>query len=472
MDLPGVNSRGGQFGVVLRQARLKIARRWALRGAAATVVIVLAVGGFLFSQGILKLHKVFRGGAAPVAALHANVNPNQLKTEGDGRINVLLLGRGGGNHDAPDLTDTMILASIDPVNHTQTLISIPRDLWVDVPNQGAMKINAAWETGEFKYLGKVAPGSTNPQAIAAGFSEVDQVVESVTGVPIDYNIIINFQAFQQAINTVGGVTVNVPEDLADPTMAWENGGNPVLAKAGTANFDGAAALRYVRSRETTSDFARAQRQRAVLVALKGKVATLGTLSNPLKIAALLNNFGDNVQSDLNLSEANQLYGIISKITDVNTKSVGFADPPNSYVTTGNMAGQSIVLPRAGLFSYSDIQNFLRTQLPDGYLIKENAPILVLNGTTMPGAAGNLADQLKKYGYNVLPAADAPTNNYGHTYVIDLSHGKDKYTRHYLEQRFSAKALTGLPDTAIKPNGAAFVIIVGEDEALSQQTQAN
>jgi LCP family protein required for cell wall assembly len=471
MELPGQPSLVRPLQTLVRTSRWVGARRWAFRGVAAALVLVIGVGGLLFSQGFFKLHKVFHGGVATAAALTNDVNPSLLKGEGDGRVNVLLLGRGGGNHDGPDLTDTMMLASIDPVNHTATLISIPRDLWVDVPNQGAMKVNAAWETGEFKYLGKIAPGSNNPNAIAAGFTQADQTVESILGVTIDYNALVDFAAFRQAVDTVNGVTVNVPTDLVDPTMAWENHRSPVLAKAGIDDFTGSQALNYVRSRETTSDFARAQRQRAVLVALKEKVETLGTLSNPLKISGLMSAFGNNVQTDLSLSDASRMYGILKNIANDKITSVGLADKPNNYITTGAMSGQSIDLPTAGLFNYSAIQKFVRTQLPDGYILKENAKILVLNGTTTPGLATTLSDELKSYGYSVAGTANAPGNAWNQTAVVDLTHGKDKYTAHYLEQRLNVTTTSTLPDTSIQANGADFVIIIGSDEATTIQTQA-
>ena len=418
------------------------------------------------------MHKVFKGGTGTAAALKANVSPDLLKGEGSGRVNLLLLGRGGGNHDAPDLTDTMMLASIDPVNHTATLLSLPRDLWVNVPNQGVMKINAAWETGEFKYLGKQAPGSTDPKAIQAGFDVVDQTVGDVLGISIDYNVMVNFQAFQQAVDTVGGVSINVPTDLVDPTMAWENGGNPVLAQAGIQNFDGKHALIYVRSRETTSDFARAERQRSVLLALKTKVETLGTISNPLKLSGLLNAFGNNVQTDLSLNNASRLYSILKGVGGSKVDSVGLTDTatPGStpYVVGGNINGQSIVLPKAGLFQYGDIQQFVRSQLKDPYIIKENARVSVLNGTTMPGLATTKSDELKSYGYNVVQVGNTSGSSWTKTTLVDLTRGKDKYTKHYLEQRFNVKAVTSLSDTTIPTNGADFVIILGSDEANPTQ----
>ncbi len=471
MSLPGAESPPHEVRLV-RLKKWRRVRMVAARGTALVLVLLITMGGLLFSQSYLKLNKVFKGTTGTVAALKPNVNPNLLKGEGSGRINVLLLGRGGGNHDGPDLTDSIMLASIDPINYKTTLVSIPRDLWVNVPNAGVMKINAAWETGEFKYLGKQQPGSTNPAAITAGFKLVDQTVGQVLGITIDYNVMVNFQAFQQAVDTVGGVTVNVPTPLIDPTMAWENGHNPVLAQAGVQNFDGAQALLYVRSRETTSDFARAARQRDVLVALKSKIETLGTLSNPLKISGLINAFGNNIQTDLSLSNASRLYSIVRKISNTNVSSIGLDAAPNQYVTTGNIAGQSIVLPTAGLFNYGGIQGYIRSLLKDPYIIKENAKVLLLNGTDNPGLATSAAAQLQSYGYNVIGTANTPTPSWTQTTLVNLTNGKDPYTQHYLEERFGVKAIHHLSDNTIPTNGADFVIIIGSNEANSTQTQTN
>lgn len=471
MSLPGADSPP-HFGLARHSIKWKGLRRVASRGLAVALVLLITMGGLLFSQSYLKLHKVFKGGTGTAAALRENVNPDLLKGEGQGRVNILLLGRGGGNHDGPDLTDTMMLASVDPINHTSTLLSIPRDLWVNVPNQGVMKINAAWETGEFKYIGKIAPGSTDPKAISAGFSMVDQTVESVMGINIDYNMMVDFQAFQQAVDNVGGVSVNVPTTLVDPTMAWENAGNATLATAGIQAFDGTHALNYVRSRETTSDFARGERQRSVLLALKSKIETLGTISNPLKLASLLNTFGNNVQTDLSLGNATRLYSILkgvggNKVTSIDLDG-GAVPGAIPYVTTGNINGQSIVLPKAGLFQYGDIQQFIRSQLKDPYITKENSRIFVLNGSTTPGLATTKANELKSYGYNVVQVGNAPSSGWTKTTLVDLTHGKAKYTKNYLQERFNVQAVTSLSDTTIPTNGADFVIIIGSDEANPTQ----
>jgi LCP family protein required for cell wall assembly len=468
MELPGEESppRAGLSWVK--------ATHWFRRGLAAAVVVVVLFGGFMFSQSYLKIHKVFRGGTETAAALKSNVRPDLLKGEGSGRVNVLLLGRGGGTHSAPDLTDSIMIASIDPVNNDATLLSVPRDLWVNVPDHGVMKLNSAWETGEFGYLGKGQAGSTDPKAIQAGYDSIDATLKEVLGIDINYHMLVNFQAFKQAVDSVGGVQVNVPADLVDPTMAWENHNDPVLAHAGLQSFAGDQALNYVRSRETSSDFARAERQRSVLSALKGKIVNLGTLGNPLKISQLLSAFGSNVNTDLSLGNASRLYTIIKRIGDGNMNSIslaGNADPKANLVNTGNINGQSVVLPKAGLYKYEDIQNYVHSQLKDPYIMKEHAKILVLNGTEVPGTATATANQLESYGYNVTGTGNAPTSGWDHTLLVDLTH-HSKYTKNYLEQRFGQTAATSLADKSIPTNGADFVIIIGSNGTGSQTDQAN
>lgn len=466
MELPGEESPW-HLGSTFKQVKWRRLRRTASRSVAVALVLVLTLGGLLFSQSYLKLNKVFKGSAGTAAALKANVAPELLKGEGRGRVNILLLGRGGGTHDAPDLTDTIMVASVDPINKTATLLSIPRDLWVNVPGKGVMKLNAAWQSGVAGYLGKITPGSTDDKAIQAGYKTLDDTLHEVLGIEIDYHLLVNFDAFKQAVDTVGGINVSVPADLVDPTMAWENHNDPVLARAGPQAFDGTRALMYARSRETSSDFARGERQRALLVALKAKVVTLGTLSNPTKISGLINALGDNVQTDLSLSNANRLYGIVKGIGDGSVLSISLADATNPLVTTGNMNGQSIVLPKAGLFDYSDIQAYIRAQLRDPYIMKEGAKILVLNGTTTPGLATAKAEELKSFGYNVIKIGNTPNTGWTQTTLVDLTH-KNKYTKNYLEQRFKQTAASKLTDATIPTEYADFVIIVGSNEATTQQ----
>lgn len=431
----------------------------ALRTASAFAVLVLTFGGFFSWKAYAKFHKVFHGTSTVAALSSKPVQPSLLKGEGDGRVNILLLGVGGPGHDGPDLTDTIVVLSVDPVNNTAAMLSVPRDLWVKQPINyfgSEQKINAAYESGKYHYLGKMDGTSANASAVEAGFSNLDQVLKNVLDVNINYHMLVNFQAFRQAIDTVDGVTVNVQTPLVDPTMAWENHWNPVLAPAGVQQMDGVKALLYARSRETSSDFARSQRQRQILVALKDKVLTAGTLSNPAKIDALMNAFGDNVYSDLSTQGATRLYSIMKKVSDNKIGSIGLTDESHKLVTTDHVGTTSVVRPAAGFNNYTDIQSYVLDQLPDGYIVKEKAPVAVVGATTAGASAtGTL---LKNYGYNVVSATTTPQTGLATT-VVDLSNGKNPYTRHYLESRYNVKALTSLPNGITSSSTTAKFVII-------------
>jgi len=466
ISVPGSDSVK-KYGVKVKKSLREIISSIAFKVAVTVMVMSVGLGGYVFAVSYDNLNKVLKGGAKSSVALINNVDPSLLNAEGSGRVNVLLMGRGGGNHDGPDLTDTMMIASIDPVDKNITLISIPRDLWVEVPGHGSMKINAVWETGEFAAEGKVAPGSTDPSVIASGYNLVDTTINDVTGIKIDYNVLVNFQAFQQAVDLIGGITVNVPTTLYDPTMAWMNHKNPVLAKAGIQNFDGLQALVYVRSRETTTDFARAQRQRAVLVAIKQKVESIGIVSDTLKLTGLLNSFGNNVATDLSLGDAMKMYDTIKNISIDNIKSVGLTDAGSSFIKTGSMNGQSVDLPIAGLYNYSQIRAYIKSLLPDPYITKENARILVLNSTNNPEILSSTVSELKSFGYNIVGTGNTIQKNYAATTLINVGKTNEPYTEHYLVNRLNATILKDLPEpinnTTNNPN---FVIILGNNATVN------
>lgn len=417
----------------------------------ATLVILGAlIIGFLFFKGYFNAKKVFKGGSS-----------SKVIEEKQGRINILLLGNGGEGHEAPDLTDTILVASIDPVNKKTALISIPRDMWVSVPDHGSMKINAVYETGKYDFLGRQDSSNDNFEAVSAGFKAADAAVEDVLGMDIHYHALVDFKAFKQAVDSVGGISIEVPETLSDPMFRRENGGSSVIATAGQQDFDGARALMYVRSRYTSSDFARAQRQRAVIVALQQKIFSLGTLSSPTKISQLMDAFGSNAVTDLSLKDISNLYDMTKGMQPNNIESVGLTDEPNVLVKTGMVSGQSVVLPVAGVGNYDDIHAYIKPKVRDGNLVKENASVVVYNGTTESGKAQTVADELKAAGYNVLSVGDAPSATYEQSTIIDRTNGKKKYSlKDILSTTEITKSSTKLPDQAIQTQNADFVIILG------------
>ncbi len=461
-------SKAQEKGRFLRRRRAEKTRqgwrKWILRGSIATFVVVLVLTGLLVAKGYLKLNQILKGGGA-AAALDANVDPTKLRGEGDGRVNILLLGRGGEGHDGADLTDTILIASIDPVNKKSALVSVPRDLWVDA-STGDSKINAVFAGAKNKALNR---GANKEAAEKAGIDAIEKTVENILGIKMHYYAMIDFKGFEKAVDTLGGVKINVPEDLRDPTMAWENNWNPVLARKGVQEMNGKQALMYVRSRHGSArgDFDRAERQRLFMMALKNEILSSGTYSNPVKISKLMDDFGDHAKTDFSMGDLMRLYTITKGIGD-NIESIGLADPPHDYLVTGNYAGQSVVVPRAGTFDYSEIRAYIRQKLPDGYIVKEKAPIVVLNGTTTEGMATQEAEELKTYSYNIKKVDNAPTPDYDKTVIVDLG-GRYKYTKNYLEKRYNVKVTRTLPQGLSIPEQErkGFVIIIGRNEAVNR-----
>ncbi len=436
-------------------------------GLALTALVLFAGLYFGVKFYITERHLFRGGGKAP--ALASNIDINQLKGEGDGRINVLLLGVGGPEHQGGDLTDTIMLASIDPINHNVGLLSIPRDLWVKIPGDGYQKINAAYTYGKQQSSAKTEQGKDED-----GLALLDKTIEPIIGVPIHYHAVVDFRAFQQSVDSIGGVDVNVPKELSAYEVFWVEGTSrnyTLNVPAGQQHFDGTKALYFARERHVDSDFVRSQRQRLLLTALKDKALTIGTFSNPVKISSLMDSLGNNVYTDFKLDEMTRLYSIIQQIPSSQISSLDLVTPPHDFLTTGGMGGLSIVEPKAGLFNYAAINSYVRNALRDSFIAKENSKIAIYNATDVAGMATAKGDELKSYGYNVTVIDNAPnTTNPNTTTIVDYTKGIDKYTRHYLEERFGVTAVTRLPASfGIKPPmGTNFVIILGKDAASTSQ----
>lgn len=434
----------------------------------AVLFIALIIGvTSLFAYGYIKTRNIFKGDGEGAAALQKDVDPAKLNGEGDGRVNILLIGKGGEGHTAPDLTDTLLLASIDPVQNEAALVSVPRDMYVENESGYAMKINAIYATAKQNRLAKGDDSDADRQAAEdAGLDAIKASVSEVLGVPVHYYMMVDFKAFEDAINTVGGITVDVKEPLYDQSVAWLLGGNPLVAGEGLQTFDGKRALLYSRSRMGSSrgDFDRTERQREIIVALQNKVLSVGTFSNPYKVVELMSTFGDRVRTDLNgLDEVKRLYEIGQQIGSDKIASVGLADPPNILVETGMVGNQSVVMPVAGQFQYEEIHSYIRNNLRDAYLKSENARVVILNGTTTAGLATATSKELKSYGYNVISVDNAPTSNYVQNQLIDLTSGQKRYTKSYLEKRLGLTSTTQSPAGIPDISQADFVIILGTDE---------
>jgi polyisoprenyl-teichoic acid--peptidoglycan teichoic acid transferase len=399
--------------------------RYARIAAIGLVVVGVAAGAWLGYRSFTAARSIFANSNGGAVALNDDtLDPTQLKGEGDGRINILLLGIGGQGHEAPNLSDTIMVVSLDPKTKDVAMLSIPRDLYVKIPGFGYGKINAANAYG-------------GPQLSS-------KVVSGIIGVPIHYYLVADFAGFKQAIDAVGGIDVNVPKAIYDPLYPCDTGNRvcPFQVKAGVQHMNGTTALRYARSRKTTSDFDRATRQQLIMAALRDKSLKVSTLTNPVKLGSLIDAVGSHVKTDLQPKEITKLAAIAKEVDLAKaTQEVLDTEGEDSLLIdgSGRIAGAgSIELPRAGNFVYTDIQDFVKNIFVDHYITDENARLEIQNGSGIAGAASAVVKSLKSAHYNV----GLPTNaddHYAKTVIYDYTGGKKPYTINYLEKRFGVKA---------------------------------
>lgn len=408
-------------------------------GIIAAVLIVL----FVF-KGWLALQRIIvdrDGNGSPA------LNGGELKGEGDGRINVLLLGIGGEGHDGGNLADTIIVASIDPFAKEVAMLSVPRDMYVDVPDHWSTKINAAHAMGEDDEEG-------------GGPDLMRRTLEQTLDIPIHYYARVDFQGFVQAIDTVGGVDVYAEEAVYDTHFSAADG-YVVDVPQGWNKFNGTDALFYARSRNTSArgDFDRNDRQRAIMIALKDKIFSLGTFGDPKKMTELADSAGNHVRTDLQIGEIRRLYEIMGEIPSDKIASYGLSNDAESYLTSGNIPGAgSIQVPKAG--DYSEIQRFVRGIFIDGFIRSENAEVEMYDASGR-GASVAKAEELESYGYNLIFVGDHDSTS-PVTTIYDLSDGKAPKTKTYLEQRFGVTMVSGDQLPSSITSQAAFVIILGSD----------
>ena len=223
----------------------------------------------------------------------------ELQTDAFGHTNFLILGTGGFGHDGGDLTDAIIVASMDKELKTVSMLSIPRDLWVKDETVGNSKIN------EVYYNAKNHLGSSTQ-----GIDYTKSRIEEMIGMPIHYWVKIDFKGFTEMIDAIGGVDVIVKERIYDPyypkdgTYDYET----FALDAGPQHLDGKTALKYARSRKTTSDFDRAERQQELLYAIKEQALNLEIITSPEKIKNILNTLKENIQTNITAQEILTLGG--------------------------------------------------------------------------------------------------------------------------------------------------------------------
>ncbi|MCA9325637.1 LCP family protein [Candidatus Saccharibacteria bacterium] len=440
-------------------------RRWTKKKIGILIALpFILVGLWLGIKFAYNASKIFNGN------LFGIFTTTKLKGEDQGRVNILMAGNSADDvgHNGATLTDSIMIVSIDTVHNTAVMLSVPRDLYVNIPGYGHAKINEAYvdgERGDFSESG-YAKG---------GMGLLQKTIYESLGIKTHYYALVNYTAFKDAVDAVGGIDVTINSSnsrgLYDPSKDWSTGGPLVNLSNGTHHLTGHQALNLSRARGdaygsygfANSDFTRTSNQRMMLLALKKKALSGGTLANPAKLSSLADALGKNVRTDFQISELRRLYDIMKHINNGNIKSYGLNDinGTNYLASYRNSRGQSTLIPAAGLDNFTQIQQVIRRLTSNNPLVREDAMIVVLNATDTNGVASENQSLLISRGMSVTNIADASSTQ-ATSQIIDASSGKKPKTLAALEKIYGNNVLTSNPYASRYPD-ADFIILVGQDK---------
>lgn len=374
-------------------------------GVRATLLSSIALASTL-AVG-LSIHLLVGGYVSTASALVGGIFSGTEEGDGQGgatppswdgteRLNVLLIGVDQRQGETSFNTDTLIVASVDPVKGSVSMFSIPRDT-VDVP----VPVSAQALYGE-TYNNKInsyyssakANGDTFPNGPAAALREL---LSELYGIRIDYSVMVNFSGFKQIVDTLGGIRITTKNPIVDETYPAGVGHlRRIRMPVGVRTMDGQEALIFARSRYGSSDFGRAERQQQVIAAVRAQTDVEAIAAN---LPALASTLQDAIKSDFPQSDLPRLLELLGRVDASNLKSIVFAPP--IYQTVGADERGYIIVPDVEKIRRAILAAFAAEPTPDEVeeqsVEREAARIWVLNGTGRPGEAGAFAARLIQAG---------------------------------------------------------------------------
>ncbi len=338
-------------------------------------------------------------------------------------FNVLVIGVDLRPNDPTEgaRSDTLIVVHIDPVQKWASMLSIPRDSLVKIPNDqcpnaAGTKINAAY-----------ACGYRNPEIYGTGIDPEDagaalaaETVEQFLGIKIPYTAQVDFNGFQKIVDTLGGVPVDVPRAILDAEYPTEDYGYMRLyIPAGLQRMDGTTALRYARTRHADNDFGRAQRQQQVLQAVLDEIKRQGIVSQISTATKLLDVASQYVRTNLRIDDTSTLTGLANLAQELKADRIQrlVLKPETNPDGTSNLCGD---LSSTICWEPAYIQRMAQQlALPPGEQPVEPAVVQVQNGSGIRRVASELTVDLEVAGYKMANAVDAP-EKIPNTIILDYT----------------------------------------------------
>lgn len=380
------------------------------------ILVAILLGLLVFSfltKSVLSLR---------LLGLHSllNISGEAAPTDPYGHTNILLLGQ--GDETGEDLTDSIIVASLDPSSKSVALLSLPRDLYLLHPeHMQPGKLNSRYR--DYKYSLIFKKGLDEREASASAVREIANEIGRSLSIDIHHAVKVDFEGFLQAIDAVGGIDIDVPYDILDkeypgPNYTYE----PFEIRAGLTHLDGATALKYARSRSTTSDFDRSQRQQQILRSLAQKGDVHALLRDPTRITRLVNVLQDHIETTATVRQAIGIGAALLHVEPTQVITMQLHDRNGLYGDVLHPGGFLYTPPRE-LFDGASV--LLPISIPEfpiswkqlhtlsALLFHHRTPYLdppavtILNAGAPPGSAAKLAREFIRYGFDVIETANAP-----------------------------------------------------------------
>jgi LCP family protein required for cell wall assembly len=448
------------------------------------VLLVIAVAGATLTYKRIDdfVHATTGKHINPIGEVVQAVQPQPgtiaYKLNHGQQVNILLLGMGGYENDAPFLTDSIMAVTIDSATNRVMMASIPRDLTVHMNLQSnenrvwVQKINAAYEV---PYTNIICCVAANYTGANGGGLAAEHEVGKVTGLTFDRYIAVDFLAFRQMVDALGGVNVCLSTNLDDYSYPdYYNGLHPIHFQAGCQHLNGEQALEIARSRdaiqpEQASDFGRAKRQQDIMEAIKKKATTVNGFAKAPQVLTALQN---NIHTDMTLSDMKAIYDWGKNLPD--SSIIRVAITASSGAAAGNLldygdcglgSGVSQLCPLDP--SYTMIHKYLASMFIDQKTLGEKAPVQIVNGANnFPGLDSRVTTMLDPMG---LQLADPVAHHASpQTLILDYSGGKFPLTAKWLQAYFGGTVVAATPSNPAPSPGQqtyGLVVVVGHDFAL-------
>lgn len=398
----------------------------------------------------------------------------ELSSSPGGRINILLLGIAGQGRAGTNLTDTMMIASVNLKTNQIALLSIPRDLYVDYPQENRQaKINTFYQHG-------LSLGMDDDESVR----NVQKALSDLTGLDMHYYILLNYDGFIKTIDAIGGININNERDIYDPRYPGPNYSYETfeLKKGFYKDMDGATALKYARERhnDPEGDFGRAKRQQQILQSAKNKIFSAKTLLNVSAANGLFDSLGGNIKTNIKMDEFDDFLTLLERVDTNNITNV-VLDAWNkesllkvSHVFYENIAA-FILIPRVG--NNSEIRE-LAENIFDLNAIKrrrqeiknEDAAIAIINQSADAGLTNKIKKLLSEnLDYkNVIVLDGSSSTVEENSSVYDITSKKKPFTLDELSTRLPARISDGIGreyKKIIENFSPDIVVILGKDLSL-------